>query len=104
MSTVWGASARMDPEEIETRYVHDFVHFADARVLEVGIGEGRLTWRYADVAREVVGIDPQVTRIVVANLERAGALRANVNLVGALAGELPFKPAVFDVALLSWSL
>jgi ubiquinone/menaquinone biosynthesis C-methylase UbiE len=104
MSTIWGASARLDPEEIETRYLHDFVNFAGTRVLEVGVGEGRLTWRYADAAREVVGIDPLVTRIVAANLERSGALRTNINLVGALAGELPFKPTVFDVALLSWSL
>ena len=104
MSIVWGASAHMDPEEVETRYIHEFVNFANARVLEVGIGEGRLTWRYADVARAVVGIDPQVTRVVAANLERVGALRANVNLVAAQCETLPFRAEMFDVALLSWSL
>jgi len=46
-----------DPERTETKYLHKFADFADKRVLEIGCGDGRLTWQYVKSARFVAGID-----------------------------------------------
>ncbi len=93
-----------DPEGIETRYLHRFVDFANARVLEIGCGEGRLIWRYADAAQHVVGIDPDVDRLAIASRECPPVLRSHVNFALATSETLPFMRETFDVAILGWSL
>ena len=61
-------SIQKDPERMETKYLHKFTDFtlrhsfasqggAGKRVLEIGCGDGRLTWQYAKSARLVAGID-----------------------------------------------
>jgi cyclopropane fatty-acyl-phospholipid synthase-like methyltransferase len=45
-----------DPEQAETRAIHELVEFAGMDVLEVGCGDGRLTWRYAERTRSVLAI------------------------------------------------
>src|SRR5215470_5938927 len=47
-----------DPEHAETRVIHDLLDFTGTDVLEVGCGNGRLTWRYADRTRSVLALDP----------------------------------------------
>ena len=37
----------LDPEGVETRVLHDLVDFRGKDVLEIGCGDGRMTWRYA---------------------------------------------------------
>ena len=39
---------RTDPEGNETATLFDLVDLDGAEVLEIGCGDGRLTWRYAD--------------------------------------------------------
>jgi tRNA G46 methylase TrmB len=34
-----------DPEGFEKKSLHKFADFADKRILEIGCGEGRLTWK-----------------------------------------------------------
>ena len=89
-------------QDDELRYVQDYADLAGRRVLEIGVGEGRLTWRYAPVARRVVGIDPDIARIKDALHDRPPALP--VDLLIARAESLPFPREVFDRALLAWSL
>jgi len=97
-------TVQRDPEGIETVYLHDFARFAGARVLEVGCGEGRLTWRYADAARRVVGIDPDPERLRLASRDCPQALRPSVVFALAKAEALPFPRETFDSAVLAWSL
>ena len=48
---------RTDPENNETHALLDMVNFSGKHVLEIGCGDGRLTWRYADKASSVIAID-----------------------------------------------
>jgi ubiquinone/menaquinone biosynthesis C-methylase UbiE len=80
------------------------IDFTGLRVLEVGSGEGRLTWRYAGPTQSVVGIEPDAESLARA---RAGvppdlAERVSFRLVDAT--ELDEPADSFDVAFLSWSL
>lgn len=93
-----------DPEEAETRYLRDFADFDGARVLEVGCGEGRLTWRYARAARRVVGIDLDPARVSVAPRDCPPDLRPTTSFALADSQRLPFPRDTFDLAILAWSL
>ena len=99
-------TVRVDPENNETRALLDLVDFTGQRVLEVGCGDGRLTWRYAGKAKHVTAIDPF-----------AGAItRAKENIPAKLKDRVDFRhiafekfaaesnPSTFDRVILSWSL
>ena len=49
---------RTDPENNEPNALFQFADFRDKHVLEIGCGDGRLTWRYADKAAHITAIDP----------------------------------------------
>ena len=49
---------RSDPENNEIRALGDLVDFSGKHVLEIGCGDGRLTWRYAEAAAHVTAIEP----------------------------------------------
>jgi len=97
---------RVDPENHETRALFDLADFSGQHVLEIGCGDGRLTWSYAGRAAHVTAIDPFAE----------GIARARENLTGELKGRVEFhhiafedfaaasEPANFDMAILSWSL
>jgi ubiquinone/menaquinone biosynthesis C-methylase UbiE len=93
----------LDPEENETRAIHDLIPFGDQRVLEIGAGDGRLTWRIASRARRVLALDPDAARIARARDARPDALRDRVEFVVADATSVGLA-ASFDVAVLSWSI
>jgi SAM-dependent methyltransferase len=55
---------RVDPEATETRVLREFTgSLAGRRVLEVGCGYGRLTWRYAEHAGYIFAFDPDPVRV-----------------------------------------
>jgi ubiquinone/menaquinone biosynthesis C-methylase UbiE len=93
-----------DPEGVEPRFLQDVAGLKGARVLEVGCGQGRLTWRYGREAARVLGVDPQLELLAAAHQSRPGDWTAGVAFVQAQAEHLPFPPLRFDVALLAWSL
>jgi 2-polyprenyl-3-methyl-5-hydroxy-6-metoxy-1,4-benzoquinol methylase len=99
-------SVRIDPENNETRALFDLVDFTGRRVLEIGCGNGRLTWRYARKAAHVTAIDPyadwiaQAQEALPAELHHRIEFHAMALADFAAAGE----PSAFDVVLLSWSL
>ena len=93
-----------DSEQNETRQLRKFVDFTGKRVLEIGCGEGRLTWRYASGATHVTGIDLDRNALRVAAYDRLAGLDTKVHFAQAEAEYLPFHKETFDIALLSWSL
>lgn len=93
-----------DPEGNEGRHLRKFVDFTNTRVLEVGCGEGRLTWKYAAKPAFTVGFDLDVTALRIAQLDRPAGLTSKVDFVAASARSIPFADEQFDIAVLSWSL
>jgi tRNA G46 methylase TrmB len=49
-------SLQRDPEEFEKKILHKFANLSNKRILEIGCGEGRLTWKYASASNLVIGI------------------------------------------------
>jgi len=93
-----------DPERNETKYLHKFADFTGKRVLEVGCGEGRLTWQYAKGTRATTGIDPDRDALRIATVDRPSDLENKVRFACADSQHLPFAKETFDIALLAWSL
>jgi 2-polyprenyl-3-methyl-5-hydroxy-6-metoxy-1,4-benzoquinol methylase len=97
---------RTDPEGNETRALFDLVQLDDREVLEIGCGDGRLTWRYADRAAHVTAIDPFEDGIARARQQMPATLASRVDL-RAVAFEdfaAAAKASTFDIAILAWSL
>jgi 2-polyprenyl-3-methyl-5-hydroxy-6-metoxy-1,4-benzoquinol methylase len=97
---------QLDAQGHETRALFDLVDLEGKYVLEIGCGDGRLTWRYIDRTAHVTAIDPFLDSID----------RASRTMPDAAAGKLDLRaiafedfaaetaPSTFDVAILSWSL
>lgn len=90
----------VDPVELDT--VRELVDVKDKRVLEMGCGDGRFTFLYAEDAGHVLGIDPKRVEIGKARGTRPPSLADRVNFRVAKTIGPPRRP--FDVALFSWSL
>ena len=93
-----------DPENFERKKLLDFADFADSRVLEIGCGEGRLTWKYAPASSLTFGLDPDMDALHIAQTDRPADLRDRVHLTRASAYHLPLPKEKFDIAILAWSL
>jgi len=74
------------------------------RVLELGCGHGRLTFRYADAAASVLGVDPNAHEIARARADLPPELADRVSFAVAGAAELDAPHVTFDLELFSHSL
>jgi 2-polyprenyl-3-methyl-5-hydroxy-6-metoxy-1,4-benzoquinol methylase len=99
-------TVRTDPEGDETRALLDLVDLRGAEVLEIGSGDGRLTWRYADRAAHVTAIEPFEDSIARARERLPDPLQERVEFRHVALEDFVARSEadVFDVALLSWSL
>ncbi len=92
------------PPGFELRLIERFVSLRRKRILEIGCGDGRLTFQYATKASSILAIDPDGSSIDEAAAERDARGIDNIDFrVGSIEG-LPRNGAPFDVALFSWSL
>lgn len=94
-----------DPEGTERKYLLRYAELGAGgrRVLEVGSGDGRLTWRYATAAAQVVGVDLYPDDLRVALIDGPADLAARVHFARADAEQLPFATDAFDRAIFAWS-
>ncbi|MGH8949454.1 MAG: class I SAM-dependent methyltransferase [Acidimicrobiia bacterium] len=97
-------SYSIDPEGIETKVIHELVDFSGADVLEVGCGDGRLTWRYAGKSASVLGLDPDEEKIRRANKATPESLRSRVSFMVADVTEYELPSDAYDVVILAHSL
>jgi len=97
-------TSSFDPEGRESAVLAGIPELSGARVLEIGIGDGRMTWHYAERARFVVGVDPDGESLAYLMEDRPAHLRRRVTGVVADSQFLPFPSERFNAAVLAWSL
>jgi len=99
-------TVKVDPENNEPNALFSIADFNGRRVLEIGCGDGRLTWRYADKAAHVTAIDPFEGSITRAKENTPDNLKSRIEFrhigfddFAAVSGS-----SIFDITILSWSL
>ena len=99
-------SIRVNPENNEPRALFEMANFRDKHVLEIGCGDGRLTWRYADRAAHVTAIDPFEGSIARAKQNMPNDLKSRVEFRHSAFEDFAAssEPSTFDIVILSWSL
>lgn len=95
---------RLDPEGAETDVIHDLIDFVGQDVLEIGCGDGRLTWRYADDASSVLAIDPDDSAVATAREQTPDALKGKLTFRVADITKIDLAQETYGVAVFAWSI
>jgi ubiquinone/menaquinone biosynthesis C-methylase UbiE len=95
----------IDPARLMPQIILKAADFRGAHVLEVGAGDGRLTFQYAAEARSVMAIDTKEPEIRAASQRSTGMqVRGDLRFLCASASALPFSSEQFGIVLLASSL
>ncbi len=94
-----------DPERNEIKVLFDLYNNWEGKsVLEIGSGDGRLTWRYADKVSRVVALEPEEKAHATALKNRPDEMgRVELSNLGFDEFARQNKEK-FDLAVLAWSL
>ena len=97
---------KVDPENNEIDALCNLTNFRGLHVLEIGCGDGRLTWRYAGKTEHVTAIDPFAEGISRARKNLQDDLRSRVDFHQITFNDFAVvcEPSSFDLVILSWSL
>ncbi len=95
---------RGDSAGLEKKYLLDMLPAAGKRILEIGCGDGRLTYMLAELADAVVGIDVSYDALAAALRAIPTPARGKTSILEASGSCLPFQSHSFDNALFSLSL
>ncbi len=93
-----------DPEGIEIEFLQRTGAVCGRKVIEIGCGDGRLTWRYANLAASVAGVDPDFERLAETSTARPETAGEPIPFSQAVAEMLPFRDEAFESAIFAWSL
>jgi ubiquinone/menaquinone biosynthesis C-methylase UbiE len=97
-------SAVRPKDDVELRRLRADGFFRGKDVLDIGTGNGRLTWLIAPIARSVLGLDPDAEGIRDARREARRRGLGNVRFEVSTGQSLGVGRERFDTALFSWSL
>lgn len=103
-SNMAGMATEVDPAGVMPRAILRAADFRNARVLEVGAADGRLTLQYAAQPRSIVGIDVKEPEIRSAVKNSRKEVAGDVQFLCASATALPFSAGGFEIVLLASSL
>ena len=92
------------PSKIELNTIRELIDFDDLRVLELGAGDGRLTFPFASKAARWVALDPDVDESRLAADELHTQPIPTVRLALGEAQTLSFESESFDIVFFTWSL
>ena len=96
--------AVVDPDGVELATIRDLVDLRGLRVLDVGCGDGRLSFACAQEGAEVFAFDPDEEVVATARAETPRELRKRLRFEVAHAREIELPKGEFELALFSWSL
>ena len=94
----------VDPDGVELAAIRQLVDLRRLRVLDVGCGDGRMSFLCAREGATVFAFDPDEEEIAKARAETPRALRRQVRFQVANAAQIELPKGEFDLALFSWSL
>jgi 16S rRNA A1518/A1519 N6-dimethyltransferase RsmA/KsgA/DIM1 with predicted DNA glycosylase/AP lyase activity len=95
----------IDPEENESHALFNLpIAWTGSSVLEIGSGDGRLTWRYADKVARVVAIEPDAEKHKLALASHPVGFEHVEFINRGLDEFVKQNKEKFDIAILSWSL
>ena len=99
-------ACKIDPERNDARALFDIVKLGGQHVLEIGCGDGRFTWRYADKAARVTAIEPAAKQIALAREHLPSQLQDRIEFHNIAFEDFASAsaPSTFDIVILSWSL
>jgi predicted RNA methylase len=92
----------VEVDRLEVDTVRELVDVTGKRLLEMGAGDGRFTFLYAEDAAYVLGVEPKRHEIRGARRARPPWLAKRLRFRAAKTITSPRRP--FDIALFSWSL
>jgi ubiquinone/menaquinone biosynthesis C-methylase UbiE len=95
---------KRDPKKAERRALQPYLPGPKDRVLDIGCGDGRLTWLFAHGAALAAGIDIDLEELGKAPGARPGPVPAAVCFAAAASETMPFANESFDLAIFTWSL
>ena len=93
------------PSDLELNAIRTLAEFTGRRVLEVGAGDGRLSWPFAPKAAEWIALDPDADEVAAARKEiEKDKAKEKVRLAVGDGRALSFPSGHFDIAFFTWSL
>jgi ubiquinone/menaquinone biosynthesis C-methylase UbiE len=90
-----------DPEGAELAHLCNACQLVGMKILEVGCGDGKVTRQYAGMAKQVVGVDPEISDLRTARDNRT---TSNVEFLQTIGERMPFPAQVFDIVFFASSL
>jgi len=96
-------SRTRDPEGNEVKNLILACELAGKKILEIGCGDGWLSWQYVVSARKVIGIDPSFADLKEARNSLPSEV-VNFWLAQSMGEGLPFPSGVFDIVFYSNTL
>jgi 2-polyprenyl-3-methyl-5-hydroxy-6-metoxy-1,4-benzoquinol methylase len=94
----------VDPDGVELATIRELIDLWGLEVVDVGCGEGRLTFACAGEGARVFGFDPDDEAIALARDKTPDDLRKRIEFEVADGAEFELPRRKFDLALFSWSL
>ena len=94
----------VDPDGVELPTIRELLDLEGLRIVEVGCGAGRLTFRCAAQAASVLAFDADEELVRQARASTPDELRERIRLEAADAAAIELPEGEFDLALFSWSL
>jgi ubiquinone/menaquinone biosynthesis C-methylase UbiE len=94
----------VDPDGVEIATILELVDLRGLNVVDVGCGDGRMTFACACEGARVFAFDPDEEGIAQAREETPRELRRRIRFEVADAAQIELPRGEFDLALFSWSL
>jgi ubiquinone/menaquinone biosynthesis C-methylase UbiE len=94
---------KRDPENAERLSLQPYLPGPQDHILDIGCGNGRLTWLLARTAACAAGIDVDLEELRRAPDAHPEGISAKVCFAAAASEAMPFASESFDLALFTWS-